>query len=76
MRTQPIVIPCGSQAFEDGWNTLASREPIGWPTKDAPREDTIVQFMQTAYRVLNSLDWPTYETHWVAGLFAAWLLRK
>ncbi len=80
MRTQHIVIPSESQAFEQGFLTASSKEYVGWNIQSSPTEDTVVQFIGDLLDIVNSdlacghdCD---YEIRWVAGLFVGWLLRK
>ena len=70
------AIRIDSNPFADGWNTAMSDEHNGWPKNKPPTEPAIVQFLQDANNILDADGWPTYETHWIAGLLAGWLRRS
>ena len=80
MRTQNVVIPSESLAFQDGFMTAISREFVGWNIKLPPTEDTVVEFMRNFLAIVGSDQAGghdcDFEVRWIAGLFAGWLLRK
>ena len=76
----PVVL-ISSDAFRNGYETSQrNNEYIGWPTKHAPKEETVVQFLHDAITIITA-DMASghnceYETRWVAGLLVGWLRRE
>lgn len=73
-------VSMSSNGFKKAYNKAQRNyEYTGWPIKQAPCEETIIEFMSIAVEMVSADlatgDDCSYELQWVAGLLTGWLRR-
>ena len=69
-----------SEAFSKAYDKAQrNHEHTGWPIKQAPCEETIIEFLSVVVEMVSADlatgDDCTYELQWIAGLLTGWLRR-
>lgn len=82
VRKRPVLpeVSMSSDGFSKAYEKAQSnREHTGWPIKQAPCEETIIEFLSVAVEMVSADlatgDDCTYELQWIAGLLTGWLRR-
>lgn len=82
VRKRPALpeVSMSSDGFSKAYDKAQrNHEHTGWPIKQVPCEETIIEFMSIAIEMVSADlatgDDCTYELQWIAGLFTGWLRR-
>ncbi len=82
VRKQPVLpeVSMCSDGFRKAYEKAqGNHEHTGWPIKQAPCEETIIEFLSVAVEMVSADlatgDDCTYELQWIAGLLTGWLRR-